>query len=273
VSNGGVVVPAPGSNVGITVEQSNNAPAFEATSGTGGAFYNANQATNALIMNSVGTDFGGVANTASQLWSLGHSAAIGTLITADITWGVGAVYMPGAGTTASAANAFLNSASSPVNQLLRSTSSLRYKTNVQSIQPTDINAVLQMRPVTYTSLASADNPTTVHLGFIAEEMALIDPRLVQYTPGQIQNGAPVANAPLVPDSVQYDRVVTLLVGAVQTLAQRVAALETLTAAVTPPATPATPPTLSVASTYNLTGTNVVTTPSVITTLPSTPTAS
>src|ERR1019366_8293000 len=34
------------------------------------------------------------------------------------------VYFPGVGTTASAANAFINNASSPVNQLLRSTSSL-----------------------------------------------------------------------------------------------------------------------------------------------------
>ena len=74
----------------------------------------------------------------------------------------------------------------------------------------------QMRPVTYTSLCAGDDPTKVHLGFIAEEMALIDPRLVFYTWSQYQAQAdgsqpkPAADAQLVPDGVQYDRIVPLL---------------------------------------------------------------
>ena len=41
----------------------------------------------------------------------------------------GNVYFPGIGTTASAANAVVNNGSSPANELLRSTSSLKYKTD------------------------------------------------------------------------------------------------------------------------------------------------
>jgi hypothetical protein len=263
-----VTISAPGSDVALTISGSNLAPSISVGSGnTGGCgLYNASTAIPSVVMNSSGSDYGMIQSTASQIWSLAAGTSNIANGTAVISWGPAAAYFPGVGTTASAANAFLNSASSPVNQLLRSTSSLRYKTNVQSIQPTDINAVLQMRPVTYTSLAPADNPATVYLGFIAEEMALIDPRLVQYTSSQTQNGVPVANAPLVPDSVMYDRVVTLLVGAVQTLAQRVAQIEATAASmvVVPPTA-----TLSLAGTYSLTGTNVVATPSVVTVLPPT----
>jgi hypothetical protein len=194
-----------------------------------------------------------------------------------------AITFPGIGTTASAANAFLDSAAN--NNLLRSTSSIRYKTNVNSLQEADINAVLQMRPVTYTSLCSGDDPTKIHLGFIAEEIAAIDPRLVFYTWNQYQaqdDGLPQpsATAQLVPDGVQYDRLVTLLVGAVQTLAQRVTALEQqTTASVEMPSTasiastasmPSTPsPQLSVTGDYGLTGTDVYAGPvTPITVLPS-----
>jgi hypothetical protein len=188
----------------------------------------------------------------------------------------GAISFPGLSTTASAANAFLDSAAS--NNLLRSTSSIRYKTNVNSLQEADINAVLQMRPVTYTSLCSGDDPTKIHLGFIAEEIAAIDPRLVFYTWNQYQaqdDGLPQpsATAQLVPDGVQYDRIVPLLVGSIQTLTQRVAALEQKTAAITAPSLPSSPSLpsqLSVSGAYGLTGTGVYAGPVIpITTLPST----
>lgn len=181
---------------------------------------------------------------------------------------IGDFFVPQVSTTASAANAFLNSASTPVNQLLRSTSSLRYKTNVQAIQAADIDALLQMRPISYTSLCPDDDPKVQHLGFIAEEMDLIDKRLVHYT--NSVHGDPTS-AP-VPEAVSYERVTVLLVGAIQTLVQRVHALEQQIAAmpapavgVAAPAAPAAPLTLS--GGMNLTGTNVVATPSVVTGVP------
>ena len=158
-------------------------------------------------------------------------------------------------TTATAAN--VNVATSGYQILTRSTSSLRYKTNVQSIGALDINAILQMRPVTFNSICALDDPATTHLGFIAEEMALIDPRLVTYLPATMQLQNKVVSAvgtATIPDSVQYDRITTLLVGAVQALAQRVAALERASAP------------LSVTGSHTITGTATAA-PSVMTMLP------
>jgi hypothetical protein len=247
-------------NIGIdVVSGSNQNVGIEVTGTMGAAFGDYGTLNTALVMNSVGANFGQIGNNASQLWSLGSTnvgSGIGVPGNIVFEWGNTGdqAFFPNLGTTASAANAFLVSGTS--NKLQRSTSSLRYKTNVVSVQGADIDALLQMRPVIYTSLCAGDDPKTAHLGFIAEEMALIDPRLVHWTPNQVDSrGTGVPGATLVPESVQYDRIVTLLVGALQTLAQRVAALE---AAAGP---------LSLTGKYGLTGTNVVTTPSVVTVLP------
>ena len=117
------------------------------------------------------------------------------------------VYYPSVGTTASAANAFLNSASVPANQLLRSTSSLRYKTDIENLDPARADAVLQMRPVWYRSLADADRKDWSWYGLIAEEVAAIEPRLVHY--------APDADGNLIPDGVQYDRLAVLLLDVIK----------------------------------------------------------
>jgi hypothetical protein len=129
---------------------------------------------------------------------------INTMV-ADVT---GAIFWPNIGTTASAANCFLNAASTPTNNMLRSTSSRRYKTNIQDL--VDDGALLKLRPVTYTSTSQHDDPATVHLGLIAEEVAEIDPRLVHFADGK-------------PESVQYERLTVLLLAHIQRLEQRLAA--------------------------------------------------
>lgn len=82
------------------------------------------------------------------------------------------------GTTASAANAYLDSANE--NSLLRSTSSAKYKTDVEPIDPAYSAKLLDLTPIWYRSLASADNPDWSWWGFLAEDVAAIDPRLVIY---------------------------------------------------------------------------------------------
>lgn len=130
--------------------------------------------------------------------------------------GSGATYFPSVGTTASAANAFLNSASSPANQLLRSTSSLRYKTAVRDLPADKSGGLFALRPVVYKSLAPADDPNLDWYGLIAEEVAAVDPRLVHYTEIDGQS---------VPDGVQYDRLAVLMLAEIKALRQRVADLE------------------------------------------------
>lgn len=91
----------------------------------------------------------------------------------------GAVQWPLLGTTASAANAFLNSGAG--NSLLRSTSSLRYKKDAEDIWDEVADSVLQLRPIWYRSKAEADNPDWSWYGLAAEEVAAVDPRLVHWT--------------------------------------------------------------------------------------------
>jgi uncharacterized protein DUF2793/endosialidase-like protein len=124
----------------------------------------------------------------------------------------GNVYFPGVGTTASAANAVLNNGSSPTNELLRSTSSVRYKTDILDIDVDWQHVVRALRPITYRSTATADDPSKRWFGLIAEEVAEIEPRLVHYTPDKCGNESP--------ESVQYDRLTVLLLKVVQELLKR-----------------------------------------------------
>ena len=79
-------------------------------------------------------------------------------------------------TTSAGAN--VNVASSGL--VRRSTSSAKYKTNVEPIEDKYSDALLNCRPVYYRSTCEGDNPDYGWWGFIAEEVAEIDPRLVYY---------------------------------------------------------------------------------------------
>lgn len=95
------------------------------------------------------------------------------------------VNFPSISTTASAANAFLDSGSSPANSLLRSTSSLRYKKDVEPIDGEVADALLRsVDPIWYRSLADADKlddgTEKSFYSFGAEHLAEVDPRLVSW---------------------------------------------------------------------------------------------
>ena len=143
----------------------------------------------------------------------------------------GQVYWPTIGTSSSAANLFVNNASSPVNQMLRSTSSLRYKTDVENIEQECADAVLNMRPVWFRSTSVNDRQDWSWYGLIAEEVAEIEPRLVHWTyledayeeiEGKLQLKP---EAELVPDGVQYDRLVVLLLDIVKRQEKRIKIIE------------------------------------------------
>ena len=95
----------------------------------------------------------------------------------------GGVYFPVHAITASAANAFINTGSSPVGQLARSTSSEWYKTGIENVEQKYLDAALSIRAVYYRpdpEHAPNDNPNHGYWGHIAEEVAAIDPRLVHW---------------------------------------------------------------------------------------------
>lgn len=110
--------------------------------------------------------------------SLRTASAAGTLTEAIGIDRTQAVFFTNVATTASAANAFLNNGAA--NSLLRSTSSLKYKQDVEPVDPALMEKILQLRPVWYRSKCAADNPEWSHWGVIAEEVAKVDPRFVHY---------------------------------------------------------------------------------------------
>lgn len=131
-------------------------------------------------------------------------------------YGNGAVQFPAVTTTATAANAFLDV--SNANNLLRSTSSIKYKDNIRDVKLAASNNVLNLRPVKFRSKAEADRKDFTHYGLIAEEVAQIDPRLIHW-------GLNDAKTALIPDGVQYDRIVVLLLGVVKRQQAKIDALE------------------------------------------------
>jgi len=135
-------------------------------------------------------------------------------------------------TTSSAANVSVNS----TGFLQRSTSSAKYKTNIETLENSYSDALLNCRPVWYQSTCETDNSDWGWWGFIAEEVAKIDPRLVQWKTTEISHDEDgrIIEAPCdpEPEGVQYDRFVPHLLNlikrqqtAIETLEAKVAALE------------------------------------------------
>ena len=144
-------------------------------------------------------------------------------------------------TTASAANMFIDTSTTPAGLIKRSTSSSVYKTSVETVDPQYSDALLTARPVWYRSLCENDNKDWSWYGLIAEELAEIDPRLVHwgYTDADF-DWVPVKSkytkivddkeveveeeniqkvlkddAQLKPNGVQYERISVLLLDIVQ----------------------------------------------------------
>jgi hypothetical protein len=141
-------------------------------------------------------------------------------------------HFPSAPTTASAANAFIdNSSAGYANQLLRSTSSAKYKTDVEDLQTDFSKKIYDLRTVWYRSAADADRKDWSWYGLIAEEVAAIEPRLVHWTyaddqyeyvsadieGSDQQRRALKSDAVKTPDGIQYDRIGVLLLKEMQSL--------------------------------------------------------
>jgi hypothetical protein len=121
---------------------------------------------------------------------------------------------------ASAASANLVAASGNNWQRLHSTSSRRYKTNIVDLPGTIADNLLKLRPVAFTSLCEADDPEVLHYGFVAEEIAEIDPRLVQFG----YDGPARKDELMVPTGLEYNELIALLTATAQRQAQEIQSL-------------------------------------------------
>lgn len=87
-------------------------------------------------------------------------------------------------------------------ELIKESSSIRYKTNVEPIDPSYSSRIWDLEPVYYKSRAPGDDPNKSYWGFVAEQVAEVDPRLVSWA--QSESGERV------PEGVQYNRICVLL---------------------------------------------------------------
>lgn len=88
--------------------------------------------------------------------------------------------------------------------IYRIASSRRYKANIQSVARERAREIVRrLRAVSYTSACPDDDPTRLNFGLIAEEVAAIEPALAVFD----KDGRP--------ESLQYDRVLLMLLPLVQ----------------------------------------------------------
>ena len=110
-----------------------------------------------------------------------------------------------AATTGSGANMFVNSSG----QIMRSTSSKRYKKDIVDLE-INTDEIYNLRPVSYTGI----NDNKRYFGLIAEEVAVIIPELVEYAKEKdVIPGS--SSEELIPDAVQYTMLSILLLKEVQ----------------------------------------------------------
>jgi hypothetical protein len=116
------------------------------------------------------------------------------------------------------------------NQIRKAASSLKYKTDIETLEDSYADRILDVRPVYYRSTCEGDNPSHSYWGFIAEEVAEIDPRLVSWKTTETtydENGSAVQTAcDPEPEGVQYERFVTHLLNLIKRQKARIEALET-----------------------------------------------
>jgi len=147
-------------------------------------------------------------------------------------------------TTVSGANVAVESTggSYPVR---RSTSSAKYKKDIVDLDPSFADKLHAFRPVFFKSKCFGDHPEWTHYGFIAEELAVIEPRFVSFgyqsddyedyelvdADGKTQTAQRLkADAKPEPEGVYYDRIVTFLTSVVQRQQKQLEALEARIAA-------------------------------------------
>jgi len=182
-----------------------------------------------------GADFMVYGSTGRDLL-VGESVTGNRNFTSDLVWDR---------TTATAENVNVNSSG----YIRQSTSSERYKTDIEDLWDTEADLALSLRPVWFRSTADLDRSDWSHHGFIAEEVAEINPRWVHYSehwqteevtdeetgetrtmtvldadgnkvPHLDDDGEPVMR----PEGVQYARIVPALVHLAQRQAGQIAEL-------------------------------------------------
>jgi len=98
---------------------------------------------------------------------------------------------------------------------------MRYKTDIADLLDSDLLALDQVRLVRYRSASQYDDPVKIHYGMLAEDVHAANPILTTTTKLSILDGVDLD----VPDWVQYERFIPLLIEQGRRDRKRIAALE------------------------------------------------
>lgn len=136
-----------------------------------------------------------------------------------------AFYLWDLGTTTAAANLYLDP-NAAVSQVLRSTSSIRYKNSVETLTDEYANVIFNMRPVWYRSSCKDDRHDWGWYGLIAEEIGEVAPQYVHWRlPNEDDELSTISSNGLVAEGVMYERLVVPLIHHTQKLTKRIDNLE------------------------------------------------
>ena len=136
-----------------------------------------------------------------------------------------AFYLWNLATTTAAANLYLNP-DPAISSVLRSTSSIRYKHSVETIDSEHADLIFRMRPVWYRSQCENDRRDWGFYGLIAEEVGEIAPQFVHWRSANEDDAREaISSNGLVAEGVMYERLVVPLIHHIQKLTERVDELE------------------------------------------------
>ncbi|HAJ5975258.1 TPA: chaperone of endosialidase [Escherichia coli] len=129
------------------------------------------------------------------------------------------------GTTTSGANMYIDP-NPGINTVWRSTSSRRYKKDIETLQDRYADELLSLRPVWYRSICRGDRKDWGYYGLIAEEVGEIAPQYVHWRePTNNDSPEDISSNGMVAEGVMYERLVVPLIHHIQQLTKRVEELE------------------------------------------------
>jgi len=187
----------------------NTATGYQALYSNSVGYRNTSVGYEALNSNVTGSDNTAVGSSAGTSTSLNNTTTLGSGAQAtasnEVVLGNGNVtsfYCQGAyaATTANSANLVVTASG----QIMRSTSSARYKTNIRDLD-FNADAIYNLRPVSYTSKLDGKP----YFGLVAEDVAKVFPELAEYA--RAKDVIPGSTSEeLIPDAVKYPMLSVLL---------------------------------------------------------------
>lgn len=190
-----------GTNTAVTSNQILGNLFFDGADGT---TYPMGATLSAVVSGTVST---GVIPTTILMKSANASTGALETVLSIAPGAAGVVAMPGvnSNTTVTAANVNVDASGN----IKKFGSSKRYKQDWQPLTDAECDEVLNMNPISYRSKLDGDDQVSRHLGFLAEEMDLIDQKLTTYIPSL--DPALAATGIKIPDGVQYEIITSPLV--------------------------------------------------------------